>query len=478
MRSVSLSDIVTVRVRVVSMILAAALPTGFEAYARAQQPGGSAPAGPSGPSGATGASGSAAPGGPAAGGSSSALASALQSAMTQFFPGGVAPTPPGGTLGGGNVEFSSSKPITGNERDGFDFQKGGGNATVRGDPNAPFFLGNGGASSAPAIVPRAHSVRRGDTLWGICDHYFANPYQWPRIWSYNPQIQNPHWIYPGDQVTLKGGALGPASAVAARSLGVMREGGGVRRARTVTPDTVFLQTTGFVEDDAFAWGEITGSREEKMFLTNFDEAYVNIPKGHEVKVGQELTIFRPVESFSKGKLVTIQGTLRVDQWNERERIARARVLEAIDTIERGARVGPLVRRIEVVAPVPNEKDIEASVLTSVVPHAFYGQEQVLVIDRGADENLKPGNRLFVVRRGDGFHMTHPAGSTATRIAIEDPAPAVVEGVGKPESPSKLPTEVVAELRVISVFNRHSMVLVTSANREIEIKDRVIGRKGY
>jgi hypothetical protein len=246
----------------------------------------------------------------------------------------------------------------------------------------------------------------------------------------------------------------------------------------VAPDTVFLRTSGFVEDDSSEWGEITGAREEKMFLTDFDEAYVRIPKGHEIKVGQELTVFRPVESFAGGKLVTIQGTLRVDQWNDKERIARARVVESLDTIERGARVGPLVRRIEVVAPVPNERDIEATVLTSVVPHVFYGGDQVVVLDHGQDHGLKPGNRFFAVRRGDGFHLTHPAGSTATRIAMENPAPAAVERVGGPEPPSALPTEIVAELRVITVFKHHAMALVTSANREIELRDRVVARKGY
>jgi hypothetical protein len=47
-----------------------------------------------------------------------------------------------------------------------------------------------------------HVVRRGDTLWDICFLYFNDPWQWPKIWSYNPQITNPHWIYPGDLVRL------------------------------------------------------------------------------------------------------------------------------------------------------------------------------------------------------------------------------------------------------------------------------------
>src|SRR5205085_9844333 len=51
-------------------------------------------------------------------------------------------------------------------------------------------------------VPDLHVVRKGDTLWDICFYYFNDPWQWPKVWSYNPQITNPHWIYPGDLVRL------------------------------------------------------------------------------------------------------------------------------------------------------------------------------------------------------------------------------------------------------------------------------------
>src|SRR5450432_2350676 len=56
---------------------------------------------------------------------------------------------------------------------------------------------------APETVPDIHLVRRGDTLWDLCGHYYQNPWAWPKVWSYNPQIANPHWIYPGDQVRLR-----------------------------------------------------------------------------------------------------------------------------------------------------------------------------------------------------------------------------------------------------------------------------------
>ena len=56
------------------------------------------------------------------------------------------------------------------------------------------------------------------------------------------------------------------------------------------------------------------------------------------------------------------GTVRIDRWDPNTRIARGQVSESLDVIERGARVGPVGRKFQVVPPIRNEKDVNASVL--------------------------------------------------------------------------------------------------------------------
>ncbi len=57
--------------------------------------------------------------------------------------------------------------------------------------------------------PDVYVVVRGDTLWDISGRFLTKPWYWPQLWGANPQIANPHLIYPGDRLRLVMTADGP-----------------------------------------------------------------------------------------------------------------------------------------------------------------------------------------------------------------------------------------------------------------------------
>jgi hypothetical protein len=461
--------------------------------AAAPAPAPAAPAAPPSTGGGNDANNPSAPGGAAAG-QGTATVGAQQGATTQTSYS-VFGLPPAGFNPDAHLPSSArSTTDASSSSDGFDLLPDQGSGSpVRGTNDGPAILGKRPAGTS---VPSLHQVQKGDTLWGLCNGYFQNPWLWPKIWSYNPQIQNPHWIYPGDQVRLRLGA-GPLDTKDSlvlggnRGMGAGGASGGtfLNRRPLVSKDTVFLRSAGYIDDPKKdVWGELVGSQEEQMLLTQGNNVYMILRPGVDLRIGQLLTVFHSVRTPSAvpgarrppGEIVAFKGTVKVDEWNPKTRIAEGRLIESLDVVERGDKVGPVGRRFDVVPPKPNDADIEARVLTSLYPHEVIGQNQIAFIDRGSKDGLVPGNRLLLVRRGDAWRHTLETTTTMARTQVRLDVPEHVETRvtpldGKTED---FPEEVTGELRVLRADEYSSVTLVTSSRFEIEAGDRAIARKGY
>lgn len=387
---------------------------------------------------------------------------------------------------------SSSRPTTdtSSASDSFDFQPGaGGTGVVRGEKGSSAVLGSAGTRAMR--VPEIHTVRRGDTLWDLSAYYYDDPYQWPKLWSYNPQVTNPHWIYPGDEMRMRrpGAGRGGARFGDSAALTGTGTGGFVDRRSLVPQDTVFLRQQGYIDDPKRdVWGELIGAREDQKLLSDGNHVYLQLRRGVNLRIGQQLTVFTPLRRPKAvpgarrppGQIIAIKGTVRIDQWDPKKRLARGEIIESVDVIERGALIGPVGRRFDVVPPKPSKVNLWARVLTGLYPHVYLAQNQVVFIDRGTEDGLSAGNRLFIVRRGDTWRRTLKTakGMARDRVRIDAPENVVVERTPLEGDEKKFPDEIIGEIRILRANKYSSVAMVTVSHREMVPGDRAVARKGY
>jgi hypothetical protein len=376
-----------------------------------------------------------------------------------------------------------------NQADTFDLRRGssGPAPTLHGNADSLWVLS---ADTAAGMTPGKgfHIVKKGDTLWGITSEHFEDPRDWPQVWSFNPQLQNPHWIYPGDQLRL-GAPVAADAITSARIRGGTLGSGTVARTALVPAETVFLRELGYIDDpDQDVWGQVVGAREERQLLADDNHVYMILRPGVDVQVGQQLTIFQPSREppapagarRPPGKIIAFKGTVKIEGWDAKKRVATGELIESLDVIERGFSVGPVGRRYHVVPPAASQVDMRARVLTSMYPLRLMGRDQVVFIDRGENDGIQPGNRLFVVRRGDAWRETLITTTTmaSTRILMDMPDQVEFEATPLEGDTEMLPEEVVAEMRVIRAHKYSSLALITESSEEVEPGDQAVARKGF
>ena len=337
--------------------------------------------------------------------------------------------------------------------------------------------GTGAPSDEPTLIlggpiPELHVVRRGDTLWDICAAYFNDPWQWPKIWSYNPQITNPHWIYPGDLVRLL-----PRGVFAQLPAEPENDGTTAAPGPTPTPTPnptpnptpdvvpapqrrieVGIKQTAFVEksdlDKSIA---IDGSVDEKTLLGNGDSVYLSYPAGKPPRLGERYSIYQPGNVVKSGNTevgayVHVLGTVEVVSVKQDKR-ARGVIVEANQEIERGAKVGPLVKTFKTVPPSPPKVDAQGTVVAMLTHEQLIGQGEVVFVDLGKRSGIEVGNRMFVVRRGDAYPR-----NMNNQIGQDD---------------RKFPARALGEIVIVEVGDRISIGLVTLAVQEMSVGDLVM-----
>jgi LysM domain len=345
-----------------------------------------------------------------------------------------------------------------------------------------------GAEPAPGSAPQTYTVQRGDTLWDLSAKFLNSPWYWPKVWSYNPQVANPHWIYPGNVLRFYPGGDGTAPRIevagdddapppkeleglSRADMGRPQEVGegddvtvsGPYKIGYVAPKALFARRDSFVtQREVDESGTITAAFEEKLLLSIYDRAYARFTEPAKVKPGATYLLYRterPVRHPVSGELFgfksTIIGTAKVVAVDAR--VATVEIAQAFEPIERGALIGPWTDMVvKQVRRRANGRQLSGFIIAAQQDLVSeIGEHHVVFVDKGRADGVEEGNLFTVVRSGD------PYGGQA-HGATHDP---------------NLPSEDIGSLLVVDAQQTSSAALVVRSLRELYVGDQVEMRVG-
>lgn len=259
-------------------------------------------------------------------------------------------------------------------------------------------------------TPQIYIVKKGDTLWGISKRFIKDPAYWPKLWANNPEIPNPHLIYPGQTLHIYENRIvvAPPEPPAPPEEPVVEEKppAPAPAAEPIVSKRVKVPAgkEGFVTlDDIGKVGSIIDATDNRIMIGEGDHIFVRPKRGHEFQVGETLLIYaygkqidHPVTKLPAGTRIIELGVLQIDELHEE--VATATVLDAYKEIERGALIRLLTTHNEEILSMDTDADISGVIIDSLSGQITLGESDIIYIDAGDDKGLKSGDNLYIYRK--------------------------------------------------------------------------------
>lgn len=371
-------------------------------------------------------------------------------------------------------------------------------------------------------APETYVVKEGDTLWDISGMYLDQPWLWPDLWKLNPQVENPHLIYPGDVLSLTYDAAGKpvlslndkvvkltpsdepnadgeivaeieAEQAAEDSLNSDRPEGYKKvsptarkrlksgKAITTLPLTMirpFLTYEQALTEDKIA---------ALPYIVGTDDGVKNATNGHLLYVKGQLEQGAAYAVYRKGKAYIDPQTEEVLGY-ETKLVATARVLRAGNSSTNEAAtvmvsdVRQEIRQGDRLLPAADgqslpaffvmqrpETPVDGTIISSTTALREFSKWDIVVLNRGELDDLKPGHMYGIYRNSPTV-----VDSKDGPVYLDEANRLQKLTGGMAGNQMVMPREKVGQLMIFKVSERTSFAIVTSTLKPVRVGDLISG----
>jgi len=310
-------------------------------------------------------------------------------------------------------------------------------------------------------VPETYIVKKGDTLWGISGMYLQKPWLWPQLWDANPQIDNPHLIYPGDELYLVWIDGEPKLR--------LRRGRDVKMVPNMRVSDLDLAIPIIPLDEIgpwLKWSRIVaeGELKDAPYVVSGDQRHLLAAPGDKVygrgvfpEDERVYGIYRPGQAYYDPVTGELLGYQAQDIGNANllsrntDAVAELEITRVTEEVRISDRLLPMRERIIDATFHPRAPDVEITDgFMIAVPGGVtqIGTDAIVVLNKGARDGLEIGQVLAIYQAGE--------------VVFDEVARENV----------KLPDVRAGLAMVFEVFDKASYAIVLKSNKPLQVGDKV------
>jgi len=310
-------------------------------------------------------------------------------------------------------------------------------------------------------APERYVVQPGDTLWDISSKFLTDPWYWPEIWHINPQVANPHLIYPGDELAL--------TWVDGRPQVTLASGGPVRLSPRVRSNPLsdaihsipydriaaFMQRPAVLTADQVKGAPyVAAARDERLISSVGNDIYVR--RLSDGALGNRYSIYHVGDELKDpddGDVLGYQG-LYAGEGNL-TRLGSPVTMRVMDS-SRETLEGDILLPVAIepkmnFIPRAPATQVDGTIMSVIDERTVVADYDVVIINRGSSHGLEPGHVLEVWEAGEEvLDMTENRESRKLQ----------------------LPDERNGLAMIFKAYDRMSYGLMWRSDREVKVGDQV------